>query len=171
MSWSELKAQAEHCFNSADYIGAANGYSAALAALREQDGAALDQAKLLANRCAALQRLGDWERAVSDAEEACDLAPTWEKGKLSLQPLRVPARLCLCECYTLSLLPCRNMLCDALFSVVWLAWIKHPPALSTNTASQHGTVWAPHAWGAAAAALGLLPPLSAAWRSSPATSS
>lgn len=81
MTWRELKSQAELCFKAEDYGAAAHGYSAALAALRMEDGSALDQAKLLANRCAALQRLGDWEQAVADAKEAADLAPAWEKGK------------------------------------------------------------------------------------------
>ncbi|PRW61266.1 DNAJ heat shock N-terminal domain-containing [Chlorella sorokiniana] len=79
-TWQELKSQAELSFKSGDFNEAANGYTAALEALRRHGGSVEDQAKIIANRCAALQRIGDWNQAVADAKEACDLAPKWEKA-------------------------------------------------------------------------------------------
>lgn len=79
--WQDLKTHAEALFKAEDFAGAAHGYGAALAALSRQAKAAPDDAaKLRANRCAALQRLGDWDAAIEDAEAACRLAPDWEKG-------------------------------------------------------------------------------------------
>lgn len=91
-SWQELKSRAEECFRAEDYASAATGYSAALAALRGQPGgsSSADEAKLLANRCAALQRLGDWDQAIADAKEACQLASGWEKGEGKLRKLPLP---------------------------------------------------------------------------------
>lgn len=94
MAWQALKSEAEQRFKAEDYAAAANGYSSALAALRQQDGTAEEQAKLLANRCAALQRLGDWDHAVKDALEACELAPNWEKGKLTRRRSRCLPLVC-----------------------------------------------------------------------------
>ena len=83
-AWQAAKSEAAERFSQQDWAAAATGYTRALALLREAGlGAPQEQeeeAKLMANRCAAYQGAGEWAAAVADARRAVDLLEQWDKG-------------------------------------------------------------------------------------------
>ncbi|GAB4814815.1 hypothetical protein N2152v2_001861 [Parachlorella kessleri] len=82
-TWLHLKAEAETAFKEANYSAAISVYSAALKRLQEEacdTALAYEQSKLLSNRCMAHQRLGNWQAACEDAQQAIRLKPDWEKA-------------------------------------------------------------------------------------------